>query len=72
MRIVLFVATVSLLGACATGADNSYRAELERLEQSCEDQGGTLRASAAAGRTGQATADYVCDIRDASRLEPRG
>lgn len=72
MRKILAIAAVSFVGACATGGESSYRAELERLEQSCMARDGILRPSAAPGQTGRPALDYVCEIHGPSRIDPRG
>ena len=63
MRMLLVIAAVVPLAACAGGALESYGEEQRQLEQSCTARGGVL-LPASGPSTGRAATDYFCRIPD--------
>ena len=68
MRIILIPLAVLSLSACATaGETGRYSSDYERLNAECEARNGIL-VPTAGPPTGQASTEYVCEIRDIGRL----
>ena len=60
-------AAAAALAACASTGGETYQAEYDRLNASCQARGGMLTPSSSP-TSGRPATDYVCDIRDAGRL----
>jgi len=62
MRLVLAIAAVSTLAACASmpGGGNDYEAKFTRLSDQCKARGGVLTPTGA--NRGEPQIDYACTI----------
>lgn len=60
-------AAAAALAACASTGGETYRAEYDRLNASCQARGGMLTPSSNPS-SGRPATDYFCDIRDGGRL----
>ena len=65
--ILSAVLAAAALTACASTGGESYQAEYNRLNASCQERGGMLTPSFAPS-SGRPALDYHCDIRDGGRL----